>query len=123
MQHCNNMLCSLSACMVDAAASKEVGISSAVQADSEVMHACVSAVAHSGSLLPCQGASCKLSHLSMFCGVAGASRLDKEASDKADNYANETASSGVAATPSKTVPPSTTAAKTDDEASRPKATV
>ena len=65
----------------------------------------------------------KLSHMSMFCGVAGASRLDKEASDKADNYANETASSGVAATSGKAVPPSTTAAKTDDGASRPKTTV
>lgn len=63
------------------------------------------------------------SHLSMFCGVAGASRLDREASDKAENYANGTASPGVAATPGKAAPPSTPAAKTNGEASPPKALV
>ena len=62
-------------------------------------------------------------HSSMFCGVAGASRLDREASDKAESYANETASPGVAATPGKAALSSTAAAKANGKASRPKALV
>lgn len=59
----------------------------------------------------------------LFTTFPGASRLDREASDKAEKYANETASPGVAATPGKAAPPSTPAAKTNGEASRPKALV
>ncbi len=52
--------------------------------------------------------------------MSGASRLDREASDKAENYAHEIASSGVASDPGKEVPPGSLAAKTIDKASCPK---